>query len=258
MLVAPAILFGAGLMLPGCTSCSLNGGWERQMNPFCIESRPDRPPAPAIQPPVAAPGLVKPLPIVSSLAEADRKIRPAAVLQSRERPARDDEKSRSLPLAQDEQNASCTSDRAWCVSLVQSWSDGQEVIAPLVYAAAAAAPAPHPSPEEAFSNETYAVWPHLVSLADGGCLGGTELHTSTGYSGGGGSATELHLFRVSPEGKAQGRPVWRGVIDASLLIRACFGETDQERRLGACHDEYGFSGQVALGAEVPGRPPDLT
>jgi hypothetical protein len=28
---------GACVMLSGCYSCSLNGGWERQMNPFCVE-----------------------------------------------------------------------------------------------------------------------------------------------------------------------------------------------------------------------------
>lgn len=27
----------ACLMLSGCYSCSLNGGWEGQMNPFCVE-----------------------------------------------------------------------------------------------------------------------------------------------------------------------------------------------------------------------------
>lgn len=30
---------GVGMTLSGCYSCSLNGGWERQMNPFCAESR---------------------------------------------------------------------------------------------------------------------------------------------------------------------------------------------------------------------------
>ncbi len=30
---------GVCVMLPGCYSCSLNGGWERQMNPFCTDGR---------------------------------------------------------------------------------------------------------------------------------------------------------------------------------------------------------------------------
>ena len=31
-------VLGVCVMLSGCYSCSLNGGWERQMNPFCAES----------------------------------------------------------------------------------------------------------------------------------------------------------------------------------------------------------------------------
>lgn len=30
---------GVCAVLSGCYSCSLNGGWERQMNPFCTEGR---------------------------------------------------------------------------------------------------------------------------------------------------------------------------------------------------------------------------
>jgi len=30
-------VIGACVMLSGCYSCALNGGWERQMNPFCVE-----------------------------------------------------------------------------------------------------------------------------------------------------------------------------------------------------------------------------
>ncbi len=30
-------VFAACITLPGCYSCSLNGGWEGQMNPFCVE-----------------------------------------------------------------------------------------------------------------------------------------------------------------------------------------------------------------------------
>lgn len=31
-------VIGVSVTLSGCYSCSLNGGWERQMNPFCAES----------------------------------------------------------------------------------------------------------------------------------------------------------------------------------------------------------------------------
>jgi hypothetical protein len=33
------IILAASTMVSGCYSCSLNGGWERQMNPFCVESK---------------------------------------------------------------------------------------------------------------------------------------------------------------------------------------------------------------------------
>ncbi|HBY43123.1 MULTISPECIES: hypothetical protein [unclassified Brevundimonas] len=31
-------VIGVSMTLSGCYSCSLNGGWEGQMNPFCVES----------------------------------------------------------------------------------------------------------------------------------------------------------------------------------------------------------------------------
>ena len=30
-------IFTTCITLSGCYSCSLNGGWEGQMNPFCVE-----------------------------------------------------------------------------------------------------------------------------------------------------------------------------------------------------------------------------
>ena len=31
------VVLAAGTTLSGCYFCSLNGGWEGQMNPFCVE-----------------------------------------------------------------------------------------------------------------------------------------------------------------------------------------------------------------------------
>ncbi len=36
VLKAMAVL-AASVMVSGCYSCSLNGGWEGQVNPFCVE-----------------------------------------------------------------------------------------------------------------------------------------------------------------------------------------------------------------------------
>lgn len=145
----------------------------------------------------------------------------------------------------------CMQDRRWCVSLAEPEDDQ---VLPSVHAGAA--PAPTPPPEE-FSNETYAVWPNLILLKQGGFLAGVEARTSTAYSGGGGSATELRLFRVSTDGQAVATPVLRVPIAASLLIRACFGERDMKNRRGACHDEYSYSGDLGLAGEAAGGLPTL-
>jgi hypothetical protein len=138
----------------------------------------------------------------------------------------------------------CTTDARWCVSLAEA-QDGDGPVLPVVRAGAA--PASTPPADETFSNETYAVWPRLILLKEGGFVAGVETRTSTAYSGGGGSATELRLFRVAPDGQAAEMPVLGVPVGASLMIRACFGERDMAQRRGACHDEYNFSGDVALG-----------
>ncbi|MCX8476359.1 MAG: hypothetical protein MT490_11245 [Sphingomonas sp.] len=147
----------------------------------------------------------------------------------------------------------CTADARWCVSL-DGLPDGDEQVLPIVRAGAAAEPIPEP-PARTFSNETQAVWPNLILLKDGGFLAGVETRVSTAYSGGGGSATELRLFRVASDGQAVAVPVLNVPVAGSLLIRACFGESDMAKRRGACHDEYSFSASLGLAREaVSGLP----
>lgn len=109
---------------------------------------------------------------------------------------------------------------------------------------------------EAGTDESWAVWPHLIMLPDGGFLGGVETRLSTSYSGGGGSATQLRLFRVSETGEASGRPVLDLPVSGSLLIRACFSEADLRKRGEACHDEYGFTAEVGV-EPTDGQLPSL-
>src|SRR3954469_23183240 len=71
----------------------------------------------------------------------------------------------------------CTGDRRWCVSLSEPENDDEQTL-PIVRAGAAATPPP--PPKETFSDETYAVWPGLILLKDGGFLAGVEARTSTG------------------------------------------------------------------------------
>jgi hypothetical protein len=147
----------------------------------------------------------------------------------------------------------CSGDRRWCVAL-SAPQDADEPTLPIVRAGAAAPP---PPPAETFSDETWAVWPNLILLKDGGFLAGVEARTSTGYSGGGGSATELRLFRIAPDGQAATAPVLRVPVGAFLMIRACFNEHDRKDRRGACHDEYSFSGSIELASEAAEGLPAL-
>lgn len=143
----------------------------------------------------------------------------------------------------------CTADTRWCVSLGEAQEDGAQIL-PIVRAGNAAGPAPQPPAEATFSNETYAVWPNLILLEDGGFLAGVETRVSTAYSGGGGSATDLRLFRVASNGDVAPKPVLDVPVGAYLMIRACFGERDMKARRGACHDEYRFVGSLKLARET--------
>ncbi|MDP5277702.1 hypothetical protein Q9Q95_02095 [Sphingomonas sp. DG1-23] len=158
---------------------------------------------------------------------------------------------RLVPLVS-AQGRSCTPNGRWCVALAEPEDDQ---VLPRVHAGAVSTPMPPPAEE--FSNETHTVWPNLVLLKDGGFLAGVEARTSTAYSGGGGSATELRLFRISTDGQAAATPVLRVPVAASLLIRACFGERDMKNRRGACHDEYSYSGDLGLAGEAAEGLPTL-
>ena len=144
-----------------------------------------------------------------------------------------------LPRPGSEQ--ACSADGLWCVSMTPPDDEGvrRPVVRPGGQAGSSAAP------EANDSGETYAVWPTLIALGDGGFLTGVETRLSTSYSGGGGSATELRLFRLSNDAGASD-PVLVLPVQGSLLIRACFSEADLEKRGEACHDEYGFTGKLEI------------
>jgi hypothetical protein len=150
----------------------------------------------------------------------------------------------------------CTSDRRWCVMLAEPDENG--VVRPIVGAGGAVGPMPRAPAEEPSSDESYAVWPSLFTLRDGSFLAGVKVRTSTSYSGGGGSATDLRLFRVSSSGTASAEPVLSVSLEGSLMIRACFSERDLRRRRGACHDEYRFSSRIGLAPGAATGLPILT
>lgn len=109
-------------------------------------------------------------------------------------------------------------------------------------------------PGSAGEDERLAVWPHLVREAGGALLIGILRTRSTGYSGGGASATRLTLMRLDPRATALA-PVLDTPLAGSAMIRACFGPRDERNRAGACHDEYELAGNLTLDAASPaGRP----
>ena len=142
----------------------------------------------------------------------------------------------------------CTADGAWCVGLVQ---DEEPIVRPIVRAAGALPPGLEAS---AGAVETFQPWTHLARLSDGDFLAGVEVGFSSMYSGGGGQATELRLYRLDANGDAGESPVLVVPIRSSLSIRACFSEEDMRQRAGACHDEYGFDAVLTAAGEAGGMP----
>lgn len=145
----------------------------------------------------------------------------------------------------------CTADRSLCVGLTQQSRDGEPVFRPVVRAPDALPAAPDDASGEV---EIYRPWVGLVRLANGERLAGVEMESRSLYSGGGGQASELRLYRLDANGDAGAAPVLTVPLQGSLIIRACFSEQDMEQRAGACHDEYNFAATlIATGAagEMP-------
>ncbi len=96
------------------------------------------------------------------------------------------------------------------------------------------------------------LWSQLIRF-DGGILAGVQMQERTMYSGGGASATTLHLIAFVP-----GQPPFEVLSipqSGSATIRACFSERDMKQRADACHDEYSFDATLALaGTSAAGMP----
>ncbi|WEK40304.1 MAG: hypothetical protein P0Y50_01480 [Candidatus Brevundimonas colombiensis] len=144
----------------------------------------------------------------------------------------------------------CTGDQAWCVGLVEGVQEGEPVVRPVLRH-----PDALPSGRTTKSEvEHFQPWTGLVRLADGGFLAGVQVETSSMYSGGGGQATELRLYRLDAGGDAGTTPVLTVPIRSELMIRACFSEEDMAQRAGACHDEYAFDAVLTATGEAGVMP----
>jgi len=150
---------------------------------------------------------------------------------------------RILPLVQTSggTGAGCTRDRRYCIQLIA----GEQGPLPALRSGRMAQEL-----QTKAGDDESTVWPILFALGNGGFLAGVQHKVTTGYSGGGGSASTLQLYEISRAGRTGIRPVMEAPLEASLMIRACFSEQDMAKRHGACHDEYDFSARIGL---APGR-----
>lgn len=129
----------------------------------------------------------------------------------------------------------CTGDGVWCAT-----KDGVGV-----QVTRGGEPAGSLAVGEPGEGNAWDVWPVIVRVGrnDDSALVGVAFTERQMYSGGGGEATQLYLYGVS--GGAANEVV-RIPLSASKMIRACFAEADQERRAGACNDEYAFVTRITL------------
>ncbi len=119
--------------------------------------------------------------------------------------------------------------------------------------------------DSGYDRSIVSIWPTLITLPEqkpadirpSQFLIGILTRQSTMYSGGGASATQLHLFTFrrdngSPRFGAQLLTLPYG---SGKMIRACFSEKDLKNRRGACHDEYQSDASIVLtGQDANGMP----
>jgi hypothetical protein len=101
------------------------------------------------------------------------------------------------------------------------------------------------------------LWPHFIRqtvVHDDGAepvetlIIGIITSVSAMYSGGGGQAEDVRLYRV-PD-KADGTPALVELLslplNTGLIIRACFSDKDYRNRRGVCHDNYDYNATITL------------
>lgn len=141
----------------------------------------------------------------------------------------------------------CSGDGAWCIAVgpaaVTVTHGGQDTQLMQLDTATASAPS---------------VWPVIIREGrdDQNVQLGLAWQQDQMYSGGGGQATRVTLYRIT-QGSGLIPEVLTWPISAGKMIRACFSEADQRARRDACHDEYAFTGQLSLDTENANGPPRL-
>jgi len=149
-----------------------------------------------------------------------------------------------VTLVAGEGASQCLPDRSLCLE-VPPTEDGDTAGAVLRVASSGSAPVSLTLPEFAEA-QSIELWPRLIRAGgEGGAnryLVGILTGQTSMYSGGGGSASQLHLIELDTAAGAArlGEEALEVPWSGSLLIRACFSEADMKDRLEACHDSYDF------------------
>lgn len=154
-----------------------------------------------------------------------------------------------IALVAGEGGGQCVPDRSLCLD-IPAVEDGDATAAVLRISSPGVDAASLPLPDLGEA-QTVTLWPHLIAGGNEGAapryLVGILTGQSSMYSGGGGSASQLHLLELdgAPAAPALGGEALVVPWEGSLLIRACFSEEDMKDRLEACHDEYDFGATLA-------------
>lgn len=165
-----------------------------------------------------------------------------------------------IPLVEGEGDRQCLPDGSLCLALSTGEDASDDPV--LLIASSASGAASRIEVPALNDAETVELWPALIAARGDAAapryLVGLLGRQSAMYSGGGGSATRLHLFALDPAGAKLGAELldipWHG----SLLIRACFSEQDSKDRLEACHDSYDFDATLTAAADGAAAMPTLS
>jgi len=144
----------------------------------------------------------------------------------------------------------CSADDVWCLDL----AEGRP---PRVVNGAIARSLP------VESDGGVGAWPFLIRTPDaapgnGDVYLGLTQRVEQSYSGGGGSATSVTIYKITSTHRSlRATPIATLPFSSSITIRACFSPADEQRRAGACADQYRFVSRIRLDEAVTSGPPNI-
>ncbi len=145
----------------------------------------------------------------------------------------------------------CSADGAWCLDL----TDESE---PRVVSGAVARRLP------AEGDSAVAAWPFIIRARDAAPAGSGDVYVGLtqsaeqGYSGGGGTAVSVTIYKIATSSSGLRETAIATLpLSSSITIRACFSPADEQRRAGACVDQYRFVSRVRLDEAVTSGPPNI-